>query len=409
MNQEDTVRSRIGDARAIILLAALSLSTFLYVTTETLPIGLLPLIADDLGRTVPAIGMLVTVYGLVVVICSIPITRVTQRLPRRLALCGLLVVLVVTTAASALADGYGLLMAARIGTALSQALFWSVVTPAAAALFRPEARPRALAILYAGSSLAALVGVPAGTWLGQQTSWRAAFLVVSGLGLLILLVVVTLMPATAVGASDTDRGSAPDAGRYAALLVYTALATTGAFAAFTYIAPFLTGVSGFSESSVGPLLLVRGLAGLLGVFLVGLYIGRHGWPTVAALIGVQLVALTLQWAFGTSQVIATIAIALGGLALAGISSSLGVRVLETAPGGSDMALAGTSTAFNIGITAGALLGGLLLPQVGLRGTALAGAGLTLLAFAVVLIEPLVSTRRRAAQAGRLEPREAVPH
>lgn len=394
--------------RPVILLVALSLSTFLYVTTETLPIGLLPLIAGDLGRTVPAIGMLITAYGLTVVICSIPITKITQRLPRRQALCGLMAVLVVATAVSALAGGYGLLMVARIATALSQALFWSVVTPATAALFRPEARPRALSILYAGSSLAALVGVPAGTWLGQQAGWRAAFLAVSGLGLLILLTVVTLMPTSPAGAGDTDRGSAPDAGRYAALLVYTALATTGAFAAFTYIAPFLIEVSGFSEAGVGPLLLVRGLAGLLGVFLVGLFVGRNGWLTVAALIGAQLLALTLQWGFGTSRAVTVVAIALGGLALAGISSSLGVRVLETAPGGSDMALAGTSTAFNIGITAGALLGGLLLPSAGLRGTALAGAGLTLLAFAVVLMEPLVSTRQRAA-AGRPEPREPVPH
>ncbi|GID33041.1 MFS transporter [Paractinoplanes brasiliensis] len=399
--------ARVGDTRATILLAALSLSTFVYVTTETLPIGLLPLISADLGRSVPAIGMLVTVYGLTVVLCSIPITKVTQRLPRRLALCGLLAVFVLATAASALADSYWLLMAARIATALSQALFWSVVTPATAALFRPAARPRALAVLYAGSSLAALAGVPAGTWLGQQAGWRAAFLAVSVVGLLILVTVLALMPTTPAGASDTDRGSAPDAGRYVALLVYTALATTGAFAAFTYISPFLTDVSGFSEAAVGPLLLVRGLAGLAGVFLVGLCIGRNGWLTVTVLIGVQLVALTLQWSLGASQIVIVVAIALGGLALAGISSSLGVRVLETAPGGSDMALAGTSTAFNLGITAGALLGGVLLPGAGLRGTALAGAGLTLLALVAVLMEPLVSTRRRTA-ADRPEPREAVP-
>ncbi|MDY7083655.1 MAG: MFS transporter [Actinomycetota bacterium] len=399
--------ARVGDTRATILLAALSLSTFVYVTTETLPIGLLPLISADLGRSVPAIGMLVTVYGLTVVLCSIPITKVTQRLPRRLALCGLLAVFVLATAASALADSYWLLMAARIATALSQALFWSVVTPATAALFRPAARPRALAVLYSGSSLAALAGVPAGTWLGQQAGWRAAFLAVSVVGLLILVTVLALMPATPAGASDTDRGSAPDAGRYVALLVYTALATTGAFAAFTYISPFLTGVSGFSEAAVGPLLLVRGLAGLAGVFLVGLCIGRNGWLTVTVLIGVQLVALTLQWSLGASQIVIVAAIALGGLALAGISSSLGVRVLETAPGGSDMALAGTSTAFNLGITAGALLGGVLLPGAGLRATALAGAGLTLLALAAVLMEPLVSTRRRTAAAPP-EPREAVP-
>ena len=171
------MRERLGGPSAIIALSVLSLSTFAYVTTETLPIGLLPLIAHDLGSTASAVGLLITAYGLVVVLASIPLTRLTQRIKRRHLLCGLLAVFVVATAASALAQDYQTLLVSRIVTALSQALFWAVVTPATAALFRPEVRPRALSILYAGNSVAALAGVPAGTWLGQQTSWRAAFLV----------------------------------------------------------------------------------------------------------------------------------------------------------------------------------------------------------------------------------------
>jgi predicted MFS family arabinose efflux permease len=387
--------------RATIALIALSLSTFLYVTTETLPIGLLPVIAADLGSTASAIGLLVTAYGLVVVIASIPLTRLTRRLPRRQLLSALLAVFVLATVVSALAGGYWLLMAARMLTALSQALFWAVVTPAAAALFRPERRARAISVLYAGSSLAALAGVPAGTWLGQQTSWRTAFLALSGIGLLILVIIAVLMPGIPAGQSDADRGWAPDAGRYRAIVACTAISVTGAFAAFTYISPFLTGVSGFGESAVGPLLFVRGLAGLIGVIVVAYLVARNGWLTMVGLVGLQALALAGQWAFGDSPIATVVALAVSAFTLAALSAALGARVLEVAPNGSDMAAAGTSTAFNVGITAGAFLGGVLLPATGIRSTALAGAALTLLALLVALAEPALASHRRTA--ARLNP------
>jgi predicted MFS family arabinose efflux permease len=397
--------------RSIVALIALSVSTFLYVTTETLPIGLLPLIADDLGTSRSAIGLLVTGYGLVVVLTSIPLTGLTRRLHRRRLLTVLLAVFVVATALSALAPGYWLLMAARMVTALSQALFWAVITPAAAGMFRPEVRGRAISLLYAGSSLAALAGVPAGTWLGQQAGWRVAFLALSGIGLLVLVTVATLLPDTARGESDADRGSAPDKARYLAVVVATALAAAGAFTAFTYISPFLTDVSGFAEASVGGLLLVRGLAGLAGVFLVGFLVTRHAWSTMATVIGVQVAALAGQYALGHSQAATVVTLAASGLTLAGLAATLGARVLQVAPGASDMAAAGTSTAFNVGITGGALIGGVLLPTAGVRSTALAGAVLSVAAFAVVLAEPALSAllaRRRAVRDMTRASRVAYP-
>ncbi|HEV8163202.1 MAG TPA: MFS transporter, partial [Actinomycetota bacterium] len=122
--------------RARIVLLALALSTFLFVTTETLPIGLLPLIAHGLGVTTSAVGLLVTAYGLVVVVASVPLTRLTTRWRRRRLLAVLLAVFVVATAAAAAAPNYPTLLVARVVTALGQALFWAIITPAAAALFR---------------------------------------------------------------------------------------------------------------------------------------------------------------------------------------------------------------------------------------------------------------------------------
>jgi MFS transporter, DHA1 family, inner membrane transport protein len=397
------MRERLGGPSAIIALSVLSLSTFAYVTTENLPIGLLPLIARDLGSTASAVGLLITAYGLVVVLATIPLTRLTQRINRRRLLCGLLAVFVAGTAASALAQDYRTLLVSRIVTALSQALFWAVVMPATAALFRPEVRPRALSILYAGPSVAALAGVPAGTWLGQQTSWRAAFLALSAIGLAILVTIAILLPSTPPGTSDADRGSAPDAGRYWVIVTYTALAITGAFASYTYINPFFTQVSHFGEGAVGPLLFVRGLAGLTGVFVIGYLVGRNGWLAMTGVIGAQTVALAGQWALGTNQIATIMSICVSGFALAALSAGLGARVLEVAPSSSDLAAAGTSTAFNIGITLGAFVGSLLLPVFGVRVTALAGMLFTLAALAVVLAEPRLATRRRAQSSKAPEP------
>ena len=382
--------------RAIVILLALSLTTFTYVTTELSPIGVLPLIAADLDVSPSAVGFLVSGYGLVVVVTSIPLTRLTRRIPRRFLLSALLSVLVLATAASALVTDYWMLLGSRLVTAVSQALFWSVVTPAAASLFDPHVRGRAISILYGGSSLAAVIGVPAGTWLGQTTGWRSTFLALSALGLIALVLVAALLPTAPPGAGSADHGSAPDAGRYRALVVATALAVTGGFTTFTYLSPFLTDVTGLQASAVSPVLFVRGVAGALGVVLIGLVVDRFPWLVMTAVVVIQGLALTAQYAFGTTPAIATVSVAAAGLAIAAFSAALGTRVLIVAPGSSDMASAGTSTAFNVGITAGALLGGVLLPATGVQSTALVGAILTALALAVLLAEPRLSSKRRSA-------------
>lgn len=381
--------------KARLALAALALTTFIYVTTETLPIGLLPQIADGLGTSKSTVGLLVTAYGLVVVVATLPLTRLTRRWPRRRLLGVLLVVFVAGTAVSALAPSYPVLLGARISIALSQAVFWAVVTPAAASLFPPATRGRAVSVLYAGSSAAPLLGVPIGTWLGQQAGWRVSFFALSAIGLLVLLAVMTLMPEMAAGDSDADRGAAPDRGRFRSLVVTTAVTVTGAFTAYTYVSPFLTEVSGFAETTVGPILLVLGVFDLGGVIAVGFLVARHGWATMVTLIGLQAVALAVQFAFGADQVVAVAGMALASLCLAGTAATLGARVLELAPGGTDLAGAATSTAFNVGITAGALTGSLLVSTTGLRSVALAGSVFSVIAFAVTLAEPLFSSRRRA--------------
>jgi MFS transporter, DHA1 family, inner membrane transport protein len=377
-------------AKPLGALIALAASAFAYVTTETLPIGLLLPIAADLHATPSAVGLLVTWYGLVVVLASIPLTQLTRRVPRRLLLPALLAVFVVATWAAAAASSYPVLLAARLVTALSQALFWSLVVPTAAGLFAPRIRGRVIAVVMGGSSLAAVLGVPAGTWLGQVAGWRTAFLALSAVGVLAIVPMAALLPRTAPGDSQATRGTDPDARRYWTLVAMVVLAVTGAFISFTYIAPFLTQVSGFAVTAIGPLLLVRGVAGVVGVTAGGFLVDRTPWGAMLVPVALQAAALLGLYALPGAQVLAVTLLAGSGLAFSALTTALASRLLQVAPGSVDLAASVVSTAVNVGITAGALVGSVLLPHTGTRSTALAGALLSLAALAVVLVEPLLA-------------------
>lgn len=379
--------------RAVVVLIALAISAFTFVTTETLPIGLLLLIAADLNVTQVAAGMLVTCYGLVVVVASVPLTLLTRRMPRRVLLPALLGVFVVFTVVSVATTSYWVLLAARMVIALSQALFWSVVMPTAASLFPPNVTGRALSVVFAGSSLAAVLGVPVGTWLGERLGWQAAFLALTGLGVLTLVVIAALLPSGRPEQAHSARGTAPDSRRYWLLMTATTLAVTGAFTAFTYVTPFLTEVAAFSTAAIGPLLLLRGVAGIAGVGVGGLLVDRNPWGATVTPVVVQVVALLGVYVVGDSPVLAAGLVALAGLAFSALAGAVGTRTLQIAPGSTDLASAGSSTAFNIGITCGALLGGVLLSTFGVRTTALAGGLLSVAALAVVLTERLLPAPR----------------
>ena len=167
-------RRRFG-SRAVAALAALTVATLCISTTENLPSGLLPQMSAGLGVSLFAAGQLVTAYALTVLLCTLPLTHVTRRIARRPLLIGLMALFTLANLGSALAPDYGLLLASRIVTALVHALFWAVVTVVAAGLFAPAVRGRVLAVVNGAASFALVAGVPAGTWIGQEAGWRAAF------------------------------------------------------------------------------------------------------------------------------------------------------------------------------------------------------------------------------------------
>ncbi|ONI67864.1 hypothetical protein BWI15_32855 [Kribbella sp. ALI-6-A] len=382
--------------RANSALAALAVGAFVYVTSEVLPIGLLTVIADDLGRSRSEIGLLVTGYAAVVVLMSVPMTRATQRVPRRFLITTSLGLLGLGLVAAALAPNFEVLLLSRLTSALSQSLFWSVVTSTATGLFPPEVRGRAIARMGIGNALAPVLGVPVGTWLGQQAGWRTAMLVMAGLTLATAVVLGALLPSTARKDDAVTRGSMPDGRRYALLVVVTAVAVSGAMTTYTYVTPFLLDVSGFRPQSLGPLLAVIGVAGVVGTLAVGRFLDRSPRAALVAAVGLMTTALAGLALLGSVQPAAVVLLAMMGLAFSAFAAAVGHRTLLIAPGSTDLASAGTSSAFNVGIAAGSLLGGLLITHQGTASVALVGGALAAVALAGLLAEPRLVARRTAS-------------
>jgi predicted MFS family arabinose efflux permease len=374
----------VSTRRATVALVALSVSAFCYVTVEVLPIGLLTVIASDLHKSRTETGLLVTGYAVVVIIASIPLARATQRVPRRLLLGVTLGVLVVATLASAAAHTYVVLLVARLVTALTQAMFWSVVASTATGMFPPEVRGRVVSRLSIGNSLAPVLGVPAGTWLGQQFGWRAAFLVTAGIALTAWLAVVAFLPTFAPADGSAARGTAPDARRFRIIVIVTSISVTGFLTAFTYLTPFFLDVSRFPAGALGPLLFVTGIAGVAGTFVVGVTFDRRPWPTLIVPLGLVTTGLLGLYLTGEVQLAAVIFAGLAGLGFGALPPAVQARTLQVAPGSTDMASAAISSAFNIGIATGSFVGGLLIANVGTRSVALAGGLLAAAALAVML-------------------------
>ncbi|GII52945.1 MFS transporter [Planotetraspora thailandica] len=388
----------VSRRRAVWAVVALAVAAFAYVTVELLPIGLLTVMGSDLHRSASEMGLIVTGYATVVVLASVPLARLALRVPRRTLLALTLGVLTAGTLLTAVAPSYEVLLAARLLTALTQALFWSVVATTAIGLFPPRSQGRVVARLSIGNSLAPVLGVPAGTWLGQQAGWRVSFLVVSGLGLLTCIAMITLLPPAGARGAEAMRGSMPDARRYGILLAATVIGVTGFLTAFTYITPYLQEVSGFAPQALGSLLFVSGIAGVIGTITVGAFLDRR--PRGALIVPLATVSggLLVLYVLGAAQPAAVAGLCLAGLAYSALATAIQNRTLQVAPGSTDVASAGTSSAFNVGIAAGSLLGGALLDHVSTHSVALTGAALAAVALVALLGEPWLVRPVRQADA-----------
>lgn len=370
-----------------IPLIALIVASFAIGTSEFVIVGLLPNLARDFAISIPAAGYLVTAYALGVTFGSPFIAVAVSRWNRRAALIALMGVFVVGNALCALAPGYWTMMAARIVTALSHGAFFGIGSVVAADLVPREKRARAVALVFLGLTMANVLGVPAGTILGQLAGWRATFWAVVLIGVVSMVAIAVLLPADLRGGSGRILNEVRILGRPQVLLamLMAVLSSASLFSVFTYVAPLLERVSGLSPHGVSFVLLLFGVGLTAGGLLGGRLADRYSARTIMLTLGViALVLVTLRVVAGDA-VLAVITIGVWGVAVFTMISPLQTRVIDYAGDAPNLASTINQGAFNLGNASGAWIGGAAL-GVGVTYAALplVGAGLAISALAVAV-------------------------
>ncbi len=380
-----------------LALYALTAGAFGIGVTEFVIMGLLLEVGADLGVSIAAAGLLISGYALGVVVGAPVLTVLTARWPRKTVLLALMAIFVAGNAACALAPSYGFLMAARVLTALAHGTFFGVGSVVATGLVSEDRKASAIAVMFTGLTVATILGVPLGTWIGQHFGWRTTFSAVTLVGLVAFAVITIFVP-------RDDRPS--DAGDWradlAAILrapvlfglVTTVLGYAGVFAVFTYIAPMLTRVSGFSEAAVSPILLVFGGGLVVGNLVGGRLADRSLLTTVYATLAMLALVLAAMTAGLRSPVAAVLLT--GSLGAAGFATvaPLQMWVLSKAEGaGQSLASSLNIAAFNLGNAIGAWAGGVVIDHgPGLAFVPLAAALFPAAAIVVALLATTIGRR-----------------
>ncbi len=387
-----------------LALFALTLSAFAIGTTEFVIVGLIPTIAEQLNVSLPSAGLLVSLYALGVAIGAPVLTALTGKLPRKWLLVGLMALFTVGNLLAWQAPGYESLIVARILTGLAHGVFFSVGSTIATGLVAKEKAASAIAIMFSGLTVALVTGVPLGTWIGQVFGWRETFLVVSLLGLVAMVGSMLLVPGNLPkGAASSVREQLSVLTRKPLLLVYakTALGYGGAFTAFTFLAPILQQVSGFSAGTVSLILLVYGVSVAVGNIWGGKLADRMGpLPALKLLFaGLAVVLLVLTFT-APHPVLAVLTVLVWGAFAFGNVPGLQVLVVKQAerhtPNAVDVASGLNIAAFNVGIALGSVVGGFVVEHLGLMHTPWIGALIVLLAYGLTHVSE--AGERRAALA-----------
>ncbi|MFG2429859.1 MFS transporter [Streptomyces sp. NPDC048590] len=381
-----------------LALLALAIGAFGIGTTEFVIMGLLPEVAADFQVSIPTAGFLVTGYALGVVLGAPLMTFLGTRVTRKRMLMLLMGLFIVGNVVSALAPVFGVMLAGRVIASLAHGAFFGIGSVVAADLVAPEKKAGAIAMMFTGLTVANVVGVPLGTFVGQSLGWRVTFVVVAGLGVLGLLGVAKLVPEQPKPQGVRLRHELAAFSNVQVLLAMamTVLGFGGVFAAVTYITPMMTETAGYAASSVTWLLVLFGLGMVGGNLLGGRFADRHLMPMLYVSLGGLALVLALFTVTAHNKLSAAVTIVLiGGLGFATVPP-LQKRVLDQAAGAPTLASAVNIGAFNLGNALSAWLGGIVI-AAGFGYTAPNWVGAALAASALLL----------AVLSGALERRKAV--
>ena len=380
-------------------LIALALGGFGIGLTEFVIMGLLPEVAADFGVTEAQAGWFISGYALAVVVGALGLTAATTRLPRKPVLVGLLVLFIAGNAISAIAPTYELMMTGRVIAALSHGAFFGIGSVVAASLVAPEKAAGAIAIMFTGLTAANVLGVPFGTFLGQEFGWRSTFWAISAIGVLALVGIATLVPNL-----GTD-GPAPSlrrelgafrSGQVWLSLLVTVLGFGGMFGAFTYIAYTLTEVSGFDSGAVPWLLVLFGAGLVVGNWIGGRLADRSIDGTLLGFIAALVVVLALfAWLAWSPIATVVLLVAMGGFGF-GTVPALQSRVMRYAAQAPTLASGANIGAFNLGNALGAWAGGLAITAgLGYTSPIWVGTAITAAALLVMVVAAITARGARS--------------
>lgn len=382
----------LGPVRSWLAVVAVGMGVFAFTTTEMVPIGLLPAMSRDLHVSEGTVGLSVTLYGAIAGLFAPVLTVATRRIDRRLLLLLVLGVFVAGNAFTALSSSYAVLMVSRLLTGFAHGVMWSIAASIAIRLVPPAQAVRATAVVFSGISIASVVGVPFGTFIGGLSDWRTAFWAIAGIGVAILAGAAFLLPPLApravVRLAELPRLLRDGNLRIATLV--TAAMVIGHFAAYTYVAPFLEQDAGIPSDWVSALLLLYGVAGVVGNFAGGAAAARALRATTLTcilLLAAAVVALVVngRWHPGTVTLLLV-----WGIAYTALPVCLQTLVFASAPQAPEAATSLYICAFNISIALGALIGGWFVDASGPSAVMFLGAGFSMLA-------ALLMTRYRVAR------------
>ncbi|MFD6426310.1 Cmx/CmrA family chloramphenicol efflux MFS transporter [Streptomyces sp. NPDC060198] len=381
----------------------LGLSVFALGTSEFMLSGLLPPIADDMGVSIPRAGLLISAFAIGMVVGAPLLAVATLRLPRRTTLIALISVFGLGQVAGALAPTYEVLFVSRVVSALACAGFWAVGAAVAIAMVPRNARARAMAVMIGGLSIANVMGVPLGAFLGESLGWRSAFWAVGAASAVALVGVCTKIPRIPVPERRPQLRQELSIYRDRQVwlaIVITALAAGGVFCAFSYLAPLLTDVAGLSSGWVPWVLALFGAGALAGTTIGGRIADAHLFGVLLSGIAASTVFLVALALFASSPVAVVLIAFLLGFSAFYTAPALNARMFNVAGAAPTLAGATTTAAFNMGNTAGPWLGGAVIDaDLGYASPAWAGAAMLVVGLAAVALA--LRVQRGAASRSRL--------
>lgn len=373
--------------RGWLAVTAIGLGIFAMVTIEEAPIGLLSMISGDLRVSSGLVGLSITVPGVVAALTAALVPVATRKIDRRIVLTAALLVMVAGCVGSYFSGSLVALLLSRVLVGVSLGGFWSLAAAVAVRHVEPKHAARATSIVFSGVSAGIVIGVPFSTWAGTSFGWRLAFLIIAVFGAVVAAALFFLLPRTpaqnAVRPRDLLHATTRPGVRFAVLLTF--LVVTAQFMAYTYASPGLQQMSHVAPDGISAMLLIFGVAGLIGNFAIGAISGHKPNLALALITGMTGTVVVIFPIAGTTPVLGAILMAIWGLFAGAASVSITTWVLKVSPGSEEIATAVNSSIFNLSIALGALGGGVVVDNAGVRPVFVVAGVAMFTALGVVLI------------------------